>query len=268
MKYKVLYEIIMTFLTSLMKALTQKLSSVFNLSTYEAKVFMALSGFEKAHISQIARASSIARTAVYPSVKSLLEKGLISVVLAGGRKHYKALTPPQLQSMFEWKKRDMAFVVGELIKNVPASEEQMEFLYFPGRNGLNTAAEVFLRDSKGMMWRTFENSVVNQPALEFYQLEDYIDRRVKKGIHGKVIMTLNMMYPFLKERLDRDKEELRETILVPDKLFPFKVVVGINEDSVLLLSGEEFVFGAVIKNTQFAQTLATLHEMIWTRYKN
>ena len=102
----------MTFLTSLMKMLSEKLAGIFNLSPYEARVFMALSSFEKANISQVARASSIARTAVYPAIKSLLAKGLISSVLTGGRKHYKALDPHQLESVFEWKKRDLSFLAG------------------------------------------------------------------------------------------------------------------------------------------------------------
>ncbi len=251
-----------------MKLLSQKLASVFNLSTYESRVFMALATFEKANISQIARASGIARTAVYPSIKSLLEKGLISSVLSGGRKHYKALSPNELTSVFEWKKRDLSFLVTELAKSMPETAEQLEVLYFPGKNGLNTAAEIFLKNTKSKSWRTFENSVVNQPSLEFYQLEDFISRRVKKGITAKVIMTLNMMYPFLRERLDKDKEELRQTILVPEKDFPFKVVIGINENSTLILSGEEVIFGAVIKNAQIAQTLSTIHEMVWARYKD
>lgn len=258
----------MTSLTSLMKILSQKLANIFNLTTYEARIFIALSGFEKANISQIAHASGIARTAVYPSIKSLLDKGLISIVLMGSRKHYKSLSPQQLQSIFEWKKRDLSSLVTELAKKMPATNEQLEILYFQGKNGLNTAAEVFLKDTDTKLWRTFENSVVNQPALEFYQLEDYINRRVKKGITAKVIITLNMMYPFLRERLNKDKEELRETILVPEKTFPFKVVIGINEKSVLILSGEEVIFGAVIKNIQIAQTLATIHEMIWSIYKD
>ncbi len=250
-----------------MKLLSQKLANIFNLSTYEARTFMALSGFEKANISQIARASGIARTAVYPSIKSLLAKGLISTVLTGHRKYYKALSPEELTSVFEWKKRDLSFLVTELSKSLPETAEQLEVLYYPGKNGLNTAAEVFLKNTKSGLWRTFENSVVNQPSLEFYQLEDFIDRRVKRGIKAKVVMTLNMMYPFLRERLDKDKEELRETILVPEKNFPFKVVIGISENSTLILSGEEVVFGVVINNAQIARTLATIHEMIWTRYK-
>lgn len=251
-----------------MKLLAQKLSGIFNLTSYESQVFMALATFDKANISQISRTSGITRTAIYPPLNSLLDKGLISIDLAGSRKYYKALSPQQLESIFEWKKRDLTFLINELTKNVPTGAEQLEVLYFPGKNGLNSAAEVFLKETKGKTWRTFENSVVNQPALEFYQLQDYIDRRVKKGITAKVVMTLNLMYPFLKERLDKDKEELRETVLVPEKSFPFKVVIGINENSVLILSGEEVIFGVVIKNTQIAQTLSTIHEMIWTRYKN
>ncbi len=250
-----------------MKMLSEKLAGIFNLSPYEARVFMALSSFEKANISQVARASSIARTAVYPAIKSLLAKGLISSVLTGGRKHYKALDPHQLESVFEWKKRDLSFLITELSKHVPETNEQFEVLFYPGKNGLNTAAETFLKATKSKMWRTFENSVVNQPALEFYQLEDFINRRVNKGIKAKVIMTLNMMYPFLRERLSKDYEELRETILVPEKNFPFRVVIAINEDSTVILSGEDVIFGAVIKNVQIAQTLSTIHEMIWTRYK-
>ena len=251
-----------------MKLLAQKLSGIFSLSNYESRVFLALSSFDKANISQISKASGIARTAVYPSIGSLLEKGLVSAVLAGSRKHYKALNPQQLQAIFEWKKRDLTSLITELTANTPISDEPLEVLYFPGKKGLNSAAEVFLADTKMKLWRTFENSVVNQPALEFYQLQDYIDRRVKKGVTARVIMTLNLMYPFLRERLSKDEDELRHTVLVPEKSFPFKVVIGINERSVLILSGEEIIFGAVIKNAQIAQTLNTIHEMIWTRYKN
>jgi sugar-specific transcriptional regulator TrmB len=250
-----------------MKMLSKKLAGIFNLTAYEARVFMALSQFDNANISEISRASAIPRTAIYASIKNLLEKGLISQVVLGKRKQYKALTPEELQSIFEWKKRDLSFVVAELSKKMTTSDEQFEVLFFPGKNGLNSTAEVFLKNSTSKIWRTFENSVVNQPSLEFYQLEDYIDRRVEKGIKAKVILTLNMMYPFLKERLSKDQKELRETILVPEKDFPFKVVIAIDDTSVMILSGEDHVFGAIIKNAAIAQTLGTIHEMIWNRYK-
>lgn len=250
-----------------MKLLYQKLSDIFGLSAYEAKVFLALCQFEKANISQISKASSIPRTAVYPSINSLLKKGLISIDILGKRKYYRALSPSQLEAIFEWKKRDLSSIITELSRNVPLNGDSIQVSYFPGKMGLNSAAETFLNSSKGKLWRTFESATVNQPALEFYQLQDYINRRVKKGIKAKVVMTINIMYPFLKERLNHDKEELRETLLISEKNFPLKVVIGINEDSILILSGEDVVFGAVIKNPQFAQTLSVIHEMVWERNK-
>jgi hypothetical protein len=170
--------------------------------------------------------------------------------------------------MFHRKKIDLSFLINELSSRYSDNNQKMEVLYFPGKNGLNSAAESFLKNTKTKLWKTFESSVVNQPALEFYQLEDYILRRVERDIHCKVIMTINIMYPFLRERLNKDNDEKRETILISEKTFPFPTVIGINEDSVLILSGEGTIFGALIKNVQFARTLSTIHDLIWGRYRD
>lgn len=258
---------ILTSTTSLMKSVQQKFANVFGLTAYESKIFLSLSTLEKGNVSQIALTASIPRTAVYPSIRSLLEKGLVSVDVVGKRKYYRALPPTELEALFEWKRRDLASVLEQISRVGADGEEPFQVLYFPGKMGLNSAAEIFLSKTKSKLWRTFETATVNQPALDFYQLQSYIDRRVARHIKAKVIITMNMMYPFLSERLIHDKEELRETVLIPEKAFPLKTVIGINEDSILVLSGENQVFGAYVKNVQLAEALATIHEMVWTRYK-
>jgi sugar-specific transcriptional regulator TrmB len=250
-----------------MKSTHQKLSDIFGLSHYEARVFVALSGYDKANITQIAKTSDIRRTAIYPSIKNLLAKGLISIVNSGKRKYYKAVPSDTLTSLFEMKKGELGAVVQELANIVPASAEPLQMMYFPGKNGMNTASEIFLKDTKSKLWRTFENAAVNHPTLDFYQFEDYINRRVKKGIKARVIVTLGLLYPWLKERMEKNKEELRETLLVSGKIFSFGVVLGINEDSVLVLSADDITFGAIIKSAAIARTLATLHDMLWLQYK-
>ena len=258
---------IMTFTTSLMKSVQQKFANAFGLTTYASRIFLALSTLEKGNVSQIAMAASVPRTAVYPSIRSLLEKGLISVDIIGKRKYYRALPPTELETLFEWKKRDLTSVLEQISTAGADNGEPFQILYFPGKLGLNSAAEVFLSRTKTKLWRTFETATTNQPTLDFYQLQSYIDRRVAKRIKAKVIITMNMMHPFLNERLNNDKEELRESVLIPEKFFPLKTVVGINEDSILVLSGENHIFGAYVKNAQLAQAMATIHEMVWTRYK-
>lgn len=251
-----------------MKSVTQKLADIFNLSIYEAKIYTATLGFDRANVSQIARASDIPRTAVYPALKSLINKGLIFQAVWGKRKYYKALPPSNLKRIFDWQKTDLSFVIAKLATKTPTVGENLEVSYFPGENGVRRASDLFLENTKSKLWRTFENAAFNQSVLERQHFERYINERVKKGIRARVILAIDAMSPWLEERVEKSKEELHEIIFIPAKKSSFRVIIGINEDSLLILSLEDVIFGAVIKNVQFAETFATIHDLIWTRYKN
>lgn len=258
----------MTSLSSFMRNLVDKLVDIFNLSEYEARVYVTLCGFDCANISQIAQVSEIARTAIYPSLSSLLNKGFVFRTIQGKRKYYKALSPDQLEAVFDRKKSNLKFLIEGLSPKRPLGHDNFSVYYFPGQNGLHSAAELFLKDTTTKTWWTFESGTVNHPTLEFHQFEDFIKRRAEKGIFAKVILAINILYPWLTERINKNKEEFREILLVPEKKFPFEVVLGINEDSVLVLSGEKNSFGAVIKNVNLARTFKVIHSMIWSYYKN
>ena len=67
----------------------------------EARLYLAALQYQKANVTQLAKAANIPRTALYQPLEKLVERGMLSVVTVGKRKHYSALDPQQLHRILE-----------------------------------------------------------------------------------------------------------------------------------------------------------------------
>ncbi len=245
-----------------------KLSNIFNLTSHEAKLYLAALNFNHATLSDLARKAGIARTAAYPPLKSLLKKGLMSSIKIKKRIHYRAIEPDHLKYILERERVDLEDIVGSLTKNVLTEAGEIEINYYAGQNGIMMAADIFLKQSPpNITWKTFEYVGQNLETLGSAQLEDYIKRRVTKGIRGKVIIPAKPLSEWIKQRLVDDKKELRETILVSPDTYPIEASIAVANDMVQVIGTKNELFSLLIKNRELAKTISSIHDMVWERFE-
>ena len=90
-------------------------------------------------------------------------------------------------------------------------------------------------------------------------MDTYSPRRVKKGIHSKLIYTSSVGEVLKK----RDQTKLRESRFIkPDKL-PFNSDITIYDNNVAISSLTEKIGGTIITDKVVANSFRSLFELLW-----
>ncbi len=247
----------------------KELASIFNISLNEAKVYLALHSNGPSMVAQVGKLANLSRTAVYPPLLSLVKRGFVGITNSSKRKYYSAIDPEQLQRILVNKQTSLTSLLGNLNQKekISSPENKLDIVYYAGKNGIRTAGQVFLDETKEKMWYSFESPVeINElTGVEF--LEEYIKQRVKRGISGKMILSSRTDVPWLRNFLAKDKEQLRETIMINPREYPFDSSIAVTKGLTFLINGSGNPFGVIIRNDNLARNLTSVHKLIWSRYK-
>ena len=249
---------------------TEKISKALNLSTYEAKVYIALQQGGPLLVRAISKSATIPRTAVYAPLQSLLTKGFVSKTVFGKRTYYSAVQPEHLLTFLDEQKNLLGQAVLELneSKRIQSTKNDFETTFYSGRDGIKTAGLIFLHDTKEKTWYSFENLdlVAEKAGLEFENF--YIQERVARGIKSRMILSFTGESSLVENILKNDTNELRESVLLSPKQYPFQTTVVATRGLALLINPNENPFALLIRNTHLADTFMTIHRCLWERYKD
>jgi sugar-specific transcriptional regulator TrmB len=243
-----------------------KLQKIFNLSIYEAKVYLAALNFESVNLSDLAKTASLPRTAAYQPIQNLVSQGFLSITKIGKRKYYQALSPKDLRYILERKNVTLDEMISDLSKNISAPEKKLDIRYYSGVEGVQVASDIFLENAKTKLGKSFENieSTIIQHGED--QLNASIKRRVAKGIKGRMVVSGTMDSPALKDIFKKDAEELRKSILVSPNIYPISASFAVLDDMVMIFTTRENPFAVLIKNKEVAESMNSIHDMVWDRF--
>ena len=246
----------------------QKLASVFNLSEYEAKLYISALDMSEATVSDLATRAGIPRTAVYPPLKQLVAKGFISPLKSKGKRIlYRAIEPKFLEHIFDRKRLDLTELIGQFAGSITGGSGEGWGRYFEGRDGLQMAGDIFLSESKSKLWKTFENVVNVEKVIGTSRFDDYVKRRVEKGIAGRVILPAREHTPWLKDFLASSEKNLNEYCLVSPETYPLEATIAVAGEWVFVESATKKPFALLIKNGSLARTVESIHDMVWDRFR-
>lgn len=243
-----------------------RLKKIFNLSEYEAQIYLAALNFENANLSELANSAGIPRTAAYHPLQSLMKKGMLFSLKIKKRFYYQAINPSQLHYIYDRRKAELDSLVAELSQKIDFPDKKLSVSYYAGTIGIETACDIFLEETKGKMGKSFEevSSTVNLHGEE--QMKGYIERRVKKGIKGKMIMSADPDSSYVKRRLGKDQEELRKTVLVSPNRYPLRSSIAVLDDQLMMVVADDNPFAVLIRNKKIADTFSSIHDMVWDRF--
>jgi len=244
----------------------EKLKRVFNLNTYEAKIYLAALNFESANLSDLAKTANLPRTAAYQPIQNLISQGFLSITKIGKRKYYQALSPKDLHYILDRKNVTLDEIISDLSKNISAPDKKLDIRYYSGVEGVQVASDIFLENAKTKLGKSFENveSTIVQHGER--QLAASIKRRVSKGIKGRMIVSSTPDSTALKEVLKKDAEELRKSVIVSPNIYPIKASFAVLDDMVMIFTTKENPFAVLIKNKEVAESLNSIHDMVWDRF--
>ena len=243
------------------------IAQALNLSPYEAKIYLAGLNFEEATLTDLAKRAGVPRTAGYPPLQSLLKKGLVSAIKIKKRIYYRSLPPQRLPYILEQNKIILERAINTLAQEITAPHGDFSVQYFVDAKGVQMAGEIFLNESNGKLWRTFEHPGHVLKQFGEASFDAFNKRRITKGIFGRVIMTSGDESRWLQERLEKNKEELREVVLVSPSAYPIEASMAVADDMILMFTAKGDIFATLIKNDVLARTFASVHDMVWDRYR-
>lgn len=232
------------------------------LSPKEARLYLVSLETGPATIAKLAQKSGVKRGTIYEFLGEMLEKGLLEATVSGKRKLYAAVEPKKLEKIIDRQKEILNSLIPDLSLLISSGQDKPKIKFYEGREGLLLVYNEILdlpESSEIVGYATFEG--VYRVFTE-NSIANYIKMRVARKIRQKLIMPSDKF-----TQNHTDKDELRETILVPKEKFPITSEINIYQNKVAIMSlGEEKV-AVVMESKQVADTQRAIFNLLWENLK-
>ena len=245
--------------------LQNKLTHI-GLSDKEAGVYIALLELGRGTVSQISRRANINRTTGYDILDSLSAKGLVIASGKEPKQEYSAESPENLSRFIseEIKVRHEALkkteeIIPEL-KSIHNMTDRSRVRFYEGVEGLIEVYEDTLTSHEPI--RAYATVDDMHKGLPNY-FPKYYKRRAGNGIHIRAIIPDTEIG---RERRSLDKEEMRESALVPADKFYFSPEINIYDNKVMIASWREKL-GVIIESAEIADAMKKIYELAWAEAK-
>ena len=243
------------------------------LSDNEIKVYLYLLTHGESIASVIAKRLEMKRATMYPILESLEKQELISTFEKNGTMHFDAVEPEDIiyvceQRVHQMKRlQERAEGLHQEFKKLrdqgkmPKLEIRGKIKYYEGLEAVTSLIEETL-DEKEKEQLCFGLNTFHT-ELSGNDWGNYTERRVKKG------MKVRSIQPDTKEAVEyksRDKDELRETRLVPKKDFPGESEINIIGDMIAMFTMKgQSPMGMKMYNKELAKALRSIFNLAWER---
>ena len=237
--------------------------SKIGLTKNESKVYLTLLDLGTAQAGQITEKSGVHRRNVYDSIDRLMEKGLISFVIANNKKLFSPVNPKRFLELIDEKKFELDGLKSDFQKILPELElrttlkERHDVRFFKGVEGLKTVFEDIIRTGKDYIG--YGPGQQLEKILKHY-FKHFIDKRIKSKI------SLRLIYDEASRKALK-KNPLSDLRYMPDQ-YSSRAALRIYGDKVaLLLLSEEEPLAIVIKNKAIADGYRKYFEVMWKAAK-
>jgi sugar-specific transcriptional regulator TrmB len=235
----------------------------FGLSHKESKVYLSLLELGTSIVSDIAKKSSTNRSTAYVLLESLVHRGLVSISEKGGIKLYTPAPPDRLVQYLEESVKKYTELIGiahtvlpELKSMYVGVGPKPRVQFFEGLEGIKTAYEDTLTSKENI--RAYASIEDMHKVLPDY-FPQYYKRRAGKNIKIKAIFPDT---PAARERAKHNKEEARETFLIPREKYAFSPEINIYDNKIVFMSLIE-KFALIIESAELADAFKKAFELSW-----
>ena len=224
------------------------------LTNGEVKAYLTLLEVGQTKVGVIIEKSGLASSAVHNYLNNLSEKGLVTHIKKGKIKYYKAVSPDQLLSFIEEKKKRLKEILPELKSKHQKSQEKEEAEVFEGSKGIIAMLNSLIENvSRGEEYLFFAINVEehNEEIQDF--LESYDVKRKDKGLIIKGCASPHLNKLFSK----------RKNIKMKYPVFPILSNLSICKNKVAIFSWGEKPIGYLIHSKQISNAYKQYFSQIW-----
>ncbi len=233
----------------------------------EADVYLAILALGQGTASKIARRAHIVRTTVYDILSSLFDKGLVTLTGKEPKQEYVAESPDNLKIYIESQLgkmqtdlEDAKNILIPQLKSIHNVGNRPKVMFYEGEEGMRRVYEDTLTSSEPI--RAYADIGNMYRGLPGY-FPEYFKRRAEKNIKIRAVIPNSTEG---RERKSKDGEELRESALVPEKMFHFSPEINIYDNKVMIASWREKL-GIIIESAEIAEAMKTIFELSWKEAK-
>jgi sugar-specific transcriptional regulator TrmB len=225
------------------------------LTNAEIKVYLSLLELGTATAGPIIDKSKLQSSVVHMTLNKLTEKGLISFVKEGQRKHYQASDPKHIVEFIEEKKERFENILPELLLKQKTAKEKKEITVFTNIRGIKELL-LELLNAGGKEHHTFGSSVESLMLGEAWWTL-YHKKREKKGIKAKLIFNKS-----LKKWTDVNKYPKASYKFTSTGFEPLTETI-IRNDKIGIIIWTEKPIGILIQNKIAAKSYDNFFQMLW-----
>jgi len=230
----------------------------YGLSEKEAIVYIMLLSLGTSTVNNISKKTGLIRTTTYDILKSLKEKGIVSIIVKNKFQYFQATAPEKLIQILEEKKEKINSILPDLkslhlkVSNLPSVE------LFEGKEGIKSVYQDIINEKKSLSAISNTHFIFN--VLPFFT-PNFIKNRIKNKINIKLLNEKTKESIELMKK--KDKQELRETRFIPE-LKDIVITEYIYGEKVAIINtNPEDPFGILIRNNDFAKAQKLLFDLLW-----
>ena len=235
-------------------------------SEKEVVVYLALLELGKGTVTETSRKAGINRPTGYHVLASLSAKGLVKVSGKEPKQEYVAESPDQIEKLLVNKIEEDQKFINEARKIIPELKsihnvaDRPKVLFYEGKEGLEKVYEDTLTSQGEILAYASVEDI--QPTLPHY-FPEYYKRRAKKGIKIRAIFPESQD---ARDRANLDKEEIRESLIIPSEKFGFHPEINIYNNKIMIASWREKL-GIIIESEEIADAMKKIYELAWAEAK-
>lgn len=239
----------------------------FGLSDKEARVYLSSLQLGKSPVQEIARQARVNRATTYIIIDSLTKKGLMTSFDQGKKTYFTAESPERLLSQIRVmeqelreKEREFSRYLPDLMGLYESADNKPKVKYYEGVEGLKAVQEEYLKVKSKKIYNisNIDDFFGTIPTV----LNDYVPRRIKKGISSKLIY-ISKIGP--NEKIETNPNELRESRFIPFEEVPFEADITIFDDKISLESFDGKIVAVLIESKVIAKSMKAIFDYLWKK---
>lgn len=232
------------------------------ISQKEISVYLYLLSVDSAIPMQIAKITHLKRSTVYVILDLLKEKKLIREIQKGKRNLYIAEDPDRIKYLLEELKlqterniKSLEIILPQLKATLRKKGQSPVIKFYEGESAVQTSMEELANNPRfrtEMDYGVFSLELIHKLFIS-HNLKQYINFRISDNKFFKVLYTSDEGEILTKES--------QEAVRVNQNEYPFSCDISIFEDEVRIHMLGDQVYGILIKNPEFAETLTSLFKL-------
>lgn len=231
------------------------------LTNRESEAYLALLQLREALVSEISKKTKENRTHLYDTLNSLIEKGLVSYVIKGGKKYFRPAPPEKLIEYLQEKQKLIEKYLPELNQLYKPKIKVPIVEVFEGKEGIKTVLRDVLRENKE--WLCLGSTGKSKELIPFF-LEQWHKQRVKQKMPLRVIYNDDKFGRARGKEVEKQKytKQRYTKVKYMPKTSPTTTYIY-GEKVIIIIWEKEKLVAIMIKDKDVAESFKSYFETVW-----